>query len=254
MFDTEQRMVFGATTFRETAQIMSSGIDPNTLDEWNVRTMQMPATVISSTLQDTLGWPDANIVSGDAVDIVTRLKEESDIPLRLAGQLVAELGFDVALAWSIPRAGDDLSRHLRTDRPPARSSEARATSTWNCSRAGRSTGARRNSSTVQPPDDGVPPAAPCGTAASAHCRRHERAPVPVERVGQRRYEVWRSPPSRGPRARPHERVDLGVSVSDLSPESRRRDVRCHTRALFREPPHLQQRRSRPARKVTRPSS
>jgi hypothetical protein len=33
LFDTEQRMVFGATTFRETAQIMSSGLDPNTLDE-----------------------------------------------------------------------------------------------------------------------------------------------------------------------------------------------------------------------------
>ena len=55
VFDTEQRMVFGATTFRETAEIMSSGIDPNALDEWNVRTMRMPATVISSTLKDTLG-------------------------------------------------------------------------------------------------------------------------------------------------------------------------------------------------------
>ncbi len=74
LFDTEQRMVFGATTFRENAQIMSSGIDPNALDEWNVRTMRMPATVISATLQDTLGWPDATIVSGDAVDIVARLK------------------------------------------------------------------------------------------------------------------------------------------------------------------------------------
>ena len=39
LFDTEQRMVFGATTFREMAQIMTSGIDPNALDEWNVRTM-----------------------------------------------------------------------------------------------------------------------------------------------------------------------------------------------------------------------
>src|ERR671910_1787643 len=87
LFDTEQRMVFGATTFRETAQIMTSGIDPNALDEWNVRTMRMPATVVSSTLQDTLGWPDATIVSGDAVDIVARLKEESDVPLRSHGSL-----------------------------------------------------------------------------------------------------------------------------------------------------------------------
>ncbi len=85
LFDTEQRMVFGATTFREMAQIWSSGIDPNLVDEWNVRMVRMPATVVSSTLHDTLGWPNATIVSGDAADIVTRLKEESDAPLRSPG-------------------------------------------------------------------------------------------------------------------------------------------------------------------------
>ncbi|WP_306362151.1 dihydrofolate reductase family protein [Nocardia sp. CC227C] len=87
LFATEQRMVFGATTFRETAEIMSAGVDPNTLDEWNVRTMRMPAIVVSSTLTDTLGWPDATIVSGDAVEIVTRLKQESDVPLRSQASL-----------------------------------------------------------------------------------------------------------------------------------------------------------------------
>jgi dihydrofolate reductase len=87
LFDTPQRMVYGATTFRENAEIMTSGIDPNTLDEWNVRIMRMPATVISSTLQDTLGWPDATIVSGDAVEIVGRLKDESDLPLRSQASL-----------------------------------------------------------------------------------------------------------------------------------------------------------------------
>jgi dihydrofolate reductase len=97
LFDTEQRMVFGATTFRENAEIMTAGIDPNTLDEWNVRTMRMPATVISSTLTDTLGWPDATIVSGDAVDIVTRLKQESDVPLRSQASL--------SLNWALMAAG-----------------------------------------------------------------------------------------------------------------------------------------------------
>src|SRR3954447_1169253 len=97
LFDTEQRMVFGATTFRENAQILTSGIDPNSLDEWNVRLMRMPATVISSTLADTLGWPDATIVSGDAVDIVTRLKEESDVPLRSQASL--------SLNWALMAAG-----------------------------------------------------------------------------------------------------------------------------------------------------
>jgi dihydrofolate reductase len=87
LFDTEQRMVFGATTFRENAAILLSGEDPHSLDEWNVRTLRTPATVISSTLRDTLGWPNATIVSGDAVEIVTRLKAESDVPLRSQASL-----------------------------------------------------------------------------------------------------------------------------------------------------------------------
>lgn len=87
LFDTEQRMVYGATTFREMAEILTSGIDPNALDEWNQRTMRTPATVVSSTLRDTLGWPDATIVRGDAVEIVAALKEESDTPLRSQASL-----------------------------------------------------------------------------------------------------------------------------------------------------------------------
>jgi dihydrofolate reductase len=97
LFDTPQRMVFGATTFRETAEIMTSGIDLNSLDEWNVRTMQMPATVISSTLNDTLGWPNATIVTGDAVDIVAGLKQESEMPLRSQASL--------SLNWALMAAG-----------------------------------------------------------------------------------------------------------------------------------------------------
>jgi dihydrofolate reductase len=87
LFDTEQRMVYGATTFRENAEIMSAGIDPNAGDDWNGKAMHRPATVISSTLTDTLGWPDATIVSGDAAEIVTRLKEESDVPIRSQASL-----------------------------------------------------------------------------------------------------------------------------------------------------------------------
>ena len=87
LFARKQRMIYGATTFREVAEIMRSGTDPNSLDEWNVRLMRMPATVVSSTLHDDLGWPDATIVRGDAVDIVRRLKAESDIPLRSQASL-----------------------------------------------------------------------------------------------------------------------------------------------------------------------
>lgn len=87
LFDTEQRMVFGATTFRENAAILLSGLDPHTLDEWNQRTLRMPATVISSTLTETFGWPDATIVSGDAAEIVGRMKADSDVPIRSQASL-----------------------------------------------------------------------------------------------------------------------------------------------------------------------
>jgi dihydrofolate reductase len=46
-----------------------------------------PATVISTTLEGPLDWPDATVVSGDAVDVVARLKEQSDLPLRSHGSL-----------------------------------------------------------------------------------------------------------------------------------------------------------------------
>ncbi|WP_432571658.1 dihydrofolate reductase family protein [Kineococcus sp. SYSU DK005] len=86
-FEPQPRMVFGATTFREVAGALVCGEDPLARDEWNQRTLRAPATVISSTLTDTLGWPDATIVSGDAVDVVRRLKEESDVPLRSQASL-----------------------------------------------------------------------------------------------------------------------------------------------------------------------
>ncbi|MBC9225172.1 deaminase [Aeromicrobium sp. 636] len=97
LFDTEQRMIFGATTFRENAEILFRTDDPNNQDEWNLRMLRMPATVISSTLHDTLGWPNATIVSGDALNIVSRLKDESDIPLRSQASL--------SLNWSLMAAG-----------------------------------------------------------------------------------------------------------------------------------------------------
>ena len=47
----------------------------------------MPATVVSTTLEEPLNWPNATLVSGDAVDVVARLKEESEVPLRSHGSL-----------------------------------------------------------------------------------------------------------------------------------------------------------------------
>jgi dihydrofolate reductase len=97
LFDTPQRMVYGATTFREMAEVFSAATDPHTLDEWNVRTHRAPATVLSSTLTDTLGWPDATIERGDAVEVVARLKQDSDVPLRSQASL--------SLNWALMAAG-----------------------------------------------------------------------------------------------------------------------------------------------------
>ena len=45
------------------------------------------ATVVSTILEGSLDWPDATVVSGDAVDVVARLKAESEVPLRSHGSL-----------------------------------------------------------------------------------------------------------------------------------------------------------------------
>ena len=55
------------------------------MDDAVTRMRNLPATVFSTTLKEPLDWPHATIVSGDAVDIVARLKRESKVPLRSQG-------------------------------------------------------------------------------------------------------------------------------------------------------------------------
>ena len=87
-FDTEHRMVFGATTFGQFVQMLAASTDQSEVrDPWVTRMVNTPATVVSTTLQEPLDWPNATVVSGDAVDVVARLKEESDVPLRSHGSL-----------------------------------------------------------------------------------------------------------------------------------------------------------------------
>jgi dihydrofolate reductase len=49
--------------------------------------VNLPAIVVSSTLGDPLDWPNGTVISGDAIDVVARLKEESELPLRSHGSL-----------------------------------------------------------------------------------------------------------------------------------------------------------------------
>jgi dihydrofolate reductase len=88
VYSTEHRMVFGATTMRLNLEMLG----PNTegagvADPWVDRMRSMETTVISSTLEGPLDWPNVTVLGGDAVDVVTRLKAESDVPLRSHGSL-----------------------------------------------------------------------------------------------------------------------------------------------------------------------
>ena len=88
LYEEEQRMVFGANTYRAFAGMLaSSSEDSEVHDPWVTRMTNLPATVVSTTLADPLDWPDATVESGDGVDVVSRLKEESAVPLRSHGSL-----------------------------------------------------------------------------------------------------------------------------------------------------------------------
>jgi len=88
LYDAEQRMVFGANTFRAFVQMVASSTDDSEVrDPWVTRMWNTPATVVSTTLEEPLDRPNATVVSGDAVDVVARLKAESDVPLRSHGSL-----------------------------------------------------------------------------------------------------------------------------------------------------------------------
>ncbi|MDX3640208.1 dihydrofolate reductase family protein [Streptomyces sp. MB09-02B] len=87
-YGPEQRMVFGANTYRAFAGMLAASTEESDVrDPWVTRMRSLPATVVSTTLAGPLDWPDATVVSGDAVDVVARLKAESEVPLRSHGSL-----------------------------------------------------------------------------------------------------------------------------------------------------------------------
>lgn len=88
LYSQEQRLVLGANTYRAFAQMLSeSSEDSDVRDPWVTRMRNLPTTVVSNTLEAPLDWPDARVVGGDAVDVVARLKEESEVPLCSHGSL-----------------------------------------------------------------------------------------------------------------------------------------------------------------------
>ena len=88
LYSAQQRMVFGANTYRAFAKMLASATKESEVhDPWVTRMTNLPATVVSTTLKDPLDWPNATLVSGDAVGVVGRLKKESEVPLRSHGSL-----------------------------------------------------------------------------------------------------------------------------------------------------------------------
>ena len=88
LYEEEQRMVLGANTFRDFVELLGSSVQgSDDLDPVNARMRSLPTTVVSTTLEGPLDWPDATLVRGDAVDVVARLKAESSLPLLSHGSL-----------------------------------------------------------------------------------------------------------------------------------------------------------------------
>ncbi len=97
LYTEEQRLVLGANTYRQFVQLLGPSPELSELDPLNARMASMPTTVVSTTLNAPLEWANATVVSGDAVDVVARLKQESDVPLRSHGSL--------SMNWALMAAG-----------------------------------------------------------------------------------------------------------------------------------------------------
>ena len=87
-YSEQQRMVFGANTYRLFERMIAESTEESDVrDPWVTRMRNLPTIVVSTTLHEPLDWPDATVASGDAVDVVAQLKEESEVPLRSHGSL-----------------------------------------------------------------------------------------------------------------------------------------------------------------------
>ena len=54
---------------------------------WSYTTGPVVSPSVTTTLTEPLDWADATVAPGNAVDVVARLKEESEVPLRSHGSL-----------------------------------------------------------------------------------------------------------------------------------------------------------------------
>jgi dihydrofolate reductase len=78
----DQVLVYGATTFRAFREFVVEYDEPY-YESLNA----LPKIVFSSTLQEPLGWSNSTVISEDAVIAMTRLKRETDKPMRSHGSI-----------------------------------------------------------------------------------------------------------------------------------------------------------------------
>ena len=116
LYSEEQRMVFGANTHRAFARMLASSTeDSDVRDAWVTRMRSLPATVVSTTLEDPLDWPEASCRE--------RRRRRGRCPAQggvrgavaLARQPVDEPGTDGRRSGR-PRPGDAISCDHRSDR------------------------------------------------------------------------------------------------------------------------------------------
>ncbi len=97
MYDAEQRMVFGAKTYRQYVEMLGESTPDPLLDAgWITRMRNSPTFVASTTLKAPLEWENATVMP-DAIAEVARLKQASAVPLRSHGSL--------SLNWALMAAG-----------------------------------------------------------------------------------------------------------------------------------------------------
>lgn len=84
----EMRLILGANTFRMFQKFLGDLTRENDADDpVNTRMKFAPTTVISSTIDSAPDWPDAQVESGEAADLIRRLKAECSTPLRSHGSI-----------------------------------------------------------------------------------------------------------------------------------------------------------------------
>jgi dihydrofolate reductase len=82
IFQQEQVLVFGATTFRQFRKFVVDYDEP-----YYDSLTALPKIVFSSTLEEPLGWNNSTVIAEDAVTAIERLKRTTDVPMRSHGSI-----------------------------------------------------------------------------------------------------------------------------------------------------------------------